>query len=243
MSKNLALFKGDYMKIVSWNSCMRFRDKCVDIQEFDADIYVIPECEDPSRSQSKKYKEFATNYIWVGKDKNKGLGIFAKDNIKMERIAEVDVDVLRYFIPVRINDTFNLLAVWAMDPYVVMIHDYYNANKDLFNQNLVMCGDFNSSVVFDKTKPKNKTFSVLLHYLKRAGLVPAYHYLTKEKHGKESEATFFETKRLNYRFHLDHVFAAPYIIKSLEIIDNVKWIKLSDHLPLVFEIDETKFDK
>ena len=234
------------MKIVSWNACMRFRDKCIDISEFDADIYVIPECEDPAKSQSKKYKEFATNYLWIGNDKNKGLGIFAKDKeekIKLELLDEYKGDdEFRYFLPVRVNDTFNLLGVWAMDPYVVMIHDYYNANKDLFNKNLVMCGDLNSSVVFDKTKPKLKTFNVLLHRLKKDGLVPVYHYLNKEKHGKESQATFFQTKKLNYRFHLDHVFTAPYITKNLEIVDNVKWIKLSDHLPIVFEIDESKFD-
>ena len=173
------------------------------------------------------------------RNKNKGLGIFAKDNIKLEPIPDNNQD-LRYFIPLRVNDTFNLLGVWAMPDYVEMIHDYYNANRELFNENLVMCGDFNSSVLFDE-EHKNKNFSMLLHYLKKDGLVGAYHHLKREKHGKEKENTYFHTKKLNNPFHLDHVFSAPYITKNLQIIDNIKWIKMSDHLPIVFEIDESKF--
>lgn len=54
------------------------------------------------------------------------------------------------------NDSFNLLGVWAMSKYVEMIHDYFDANEDLFNENLVMCGDFNSNEVFNNHHPKAK---------------------------------------------------------------------------------------
>lgn len=218
---------------------MAFRNKYKDISEFDGDINVICECEDPAKSKSKEYKEFASNYYWIGDNKNKGLGIFAKDNIKLEHISDNKQD-FKYFIPLRVNDTFNLLGIWAMPEYVEMIHDYYNANRELFNENLVMCGDLNSNVVLDEHH-KNKSFSMLIHYLKKDGLVGAYHNLNREKHGKETQATFFLTKKLNSRLHLDHVFSAPYITKDLQIIDNIKWIKMSDHLPVVFEIDESKF--
>ena len=121
------------MKIVSWNCNMGFKDKFCDVQEFKADIYVIQECEDPARCESEEYKKFANNYIWIGKNKDMGLGIFANDDITMERIEDNNEDYeFRYFLPVCINDTFNLLAVWAMKEYVEMIHDYYDANKDIF---------------------------------------------------------------------------------------------------------------
>ena len=266
------------MKIVSWNCTMALYNKCDDIQEFDADIYVIPECGNPAKSTSSKYKKFAKNYIWIGEDKNKGLGIFAKKGVelkliednnelaedyrcvknekefsigklaekgkKIEDIPKEEYIQYRHFIPVEVNGKFNLLAVWAMPKHVEMIHDYYEANKDLFDENLVMCGDLNSSVLFDERgEHKGKNFGMLIRKLKKHNLVPVYHSLNnKEKHGHESEATYFYKKKLNSRFHIDHVFSAPYITKKLEIIDNVKWIKLSDHLPLVFEIDESKFD-
>jgi len=106
---------------------MAFRNKYKEISEFDADIYVIWECEDPANTKSKKYKEFASNSYWIGENKNKGLGIFAKDNIKLEPIDDNNQG-FRYFIPLRVNDTFNLLGIWAMPDYVEMIHDYYNEN-------------------------------------------------------------------------------------------------------------------
>ena len=60
-----------------------------------------------------------------------GLGIFAKDNIKLEPIKGLD-ERFKNFIAVRVNDSFNLLAVLAMGAYkekglnehVEMIHDY-----------------------------------------------------------------------------------------------------------------------
>ena len=83
---------------------------------------------------------------------------------------------------------------------------------------------------------------MLINKLEKNNLYPMYHYLNNtEKHGKESENTYFYQKKLNKGFHIDHVFSAPYITKKLKIYDNVKWIRNSDHLPIVFEIDESKF--
>lgn len=78
-----------------------------------------------------------------------GLGIFAKDNIKLEPIDGLD-ERFKNFIAVRVNDSFNLLAVGAigadkekgLNLYVEMIHDYFDANSELFDENLIICGDF-----------------------------------------------------------------------------------------------------
>ena len=59
----------------------------------DADIYVICECENP-RDPKPKYKNYkktvenfaGDNYYWIGDYHYKGLGIFAKENIKLEKI-------------------------------------------------------------------------------------------------------------------------------------------------------------
>ncbi len=40
------------MKIVTWNCCMALNSKIDELKEFNADIYVIPECEDPKNSDS-----------------------------------------------------------------------------------------------------------------------------------------------------------------------------------------------
>lgn len=98
------------MKIVSWNANGKFSEKFPAILEEDADIYVIQECENPLIIDSEKYADFASNYFWVGENQYYGLGIFAKDNVKL-KLMDFDAKGLRYFIPVNVNDDFNLLGV------------------------------------------------------------------------------------------------------------------------------------
>lgn len=223
------------VKIVSWNANGKFREKFREIFEEDADIYVIQECEDPSQSTEEEYKEFAgENYIWTGDLHYKGLGIFAKNEMKLEEIKTNGE--FRHFIAVRVNDSFNLLGVWAMPDYVEMIHDFFDANDDLFDENLVMCGDFNSNTVFNDHHPKDKNHTLLNEKLEGKNLFSAYHDLSGDEQGEEKAMTFYLTRHLNKPFHLDFVYAGRNTVKDFEILDHYKWITLSDHLPLVFKI-------
>lgn len=246
------------MKIVTWNCNGAFREKYEHIFEEKADIYVIQECENPNEPMDKynEYKEsMGDNFFWTGNLHYKGLGIFAKEGVKLEKI-ETNGN-FEHFLLLRVKDKFNLLGVWAMNknkekglsPYVEMIHDFLEANEDVFDENLVMCGDLNSNVVFNdhhKKKdafgdPKNHTY--LNMKLNCKHLFSAYHYLTGEEQGKETKATFFQARHLNDPYHLDHVYSKKGVVKkNLQILDNWEWINLSDHLPVVFEIDESKFD-
>ncbi|MBR5502884.1 MAG: hypothetical protein IKV87_00305 [Methanobrevibacter sp.] len=223
------------IKIVSWNCNGKFREKFSEIIEEDADIYVIQECEDPSQSSEEEYREFAgENYIWTGHLHYKGLGIFAGEDVKLERI---DVKgQFEHFIMVRVNDSFNLLGVWAMPKYVEMIHDFFDENEDLFDENLVMCGDFNSNVVFNYHHPKKKNHTELHKKLESKNLVSVYHDLTGDGQGEEKAMTFYQARHLNNPYHLDFVYAGENVVKEFEILDFYKWITLSDHLPLVFKI-------
>ena len=146
------------MKIITWNCNGKFREKFKDIINEDADIYVIQECEDPTKAKSDEYKEFAgNNYFWTGKGKDKGLGIFAKDDVLLEEIPNLNDKDFSNFIALRVNKSFNLLGVWAMPPYVEMIHDFFDENISLFDESLIMCGDFNSNSIWDKEhKTKDK---------------------------------------------------------------------------------------
>jgi len=267
------------MKIISWNCNGLFREKLPLILEEDSklylngDIYVIPECENPDEP-NPKYKEYkklvenlvGNNYYWVGDYHYKGLGVFAKENIKLEKI-ETEGE-FKNFIALRINDSFNLLALWAMgkdkakglNPYVEMIHDFFDVNTELFDENLIICGDFNSSVLFNeehKAKDNNgnaKDHTNLNNKLNKKGLFSVYHELSNEENGKETNYTFFQSRHLNTPFHLDYVYANKEIIKkttfkklgykntenlanTFEILDNWNWISLSDHLPITLEFD------
>ncbi|WP_292608607.1 endonuclease/exonuclease/phosphatase family protein [Methanobrevibacter sp. UBA188] len=233
------------MKIVSWNCASKFREKYTSIIEEDADIYVICECEDPARAKVKEYVEFAgDNYFWTGDLHYKGLGIFAKDRIKLEKLAEYCDTPFKNFIALRVNDSFNLLGVWAMPKYVEMIHDYFDANSDLFDDNLIICGDFNSNAIWNnqhKTKDSEgnaKDQTNLNKKLNKKGLFSAYHDLTSEKQGKETQYTFYLNWNLDKPYHIDYVYAAKDRVIGFKIGDANKWIELSDHVPITFEIKE-----
>ena len=238
------------MKIVSWNCASKFREKYTSIIEENADIYVICECENPAEAKVKNYVEFAgENYFWTGNIHWKGLGIFAKDNIKLEPIEGLN-EKFKNFIAVRVNDNFNLLAVWAMgkdkekglNEYVEMIHDYFDANSELFDENLIMCGDFNSNAIWNhlhKAKDNEgnaKDQTNLNKKLNNNGLFSAYHDLTNEKQGKETQSTFYQSRHLDQPYHIDYVYTGKDRVISFQIGDAEKWIELSDHMPIIFEI-------
>ena len=131
----------------------------------------------------------------------------------------------------------------GLNEYTEMIHDYFDANTQLFDENLIMCGDFNSNVRWDHThkakddegNPKDQTNLNLK--LNKKGLYSVYHELNNEEQGKETHATFFQSKHLNQSYYIDYVYAKKDLISEFEILDFSKWACLSDHLPLVFEFD------
>lgn len=186
------------MRIISWNANGKFREKFPFILNEDADIYVIQECENPEISNSDEYIEFASNYYWVGENQYYGLGIFAKNNVKLE-LMDLDAKGLRYFIPVNVNDDFNLLGVWTnpdMDGtktsyYPKEIIKYYEEHKDsgFFNEDMIICGDFNCDVRLKGSHAKN--VCEVIEKLSECGLVDIYHQLTGEKEGEETKPTFY----------------------------------------------------
>ena len=79
------------MKIISWNCNQAFREKFKHLLKFNADICIIQECENPFEAKDKEYKKYASNYLWVGDSKNKGLGIFAAKNLKLQKLNWTNV--------------------------------------------------------------------------------------------------------------------------------------------------------
>lgn len=89
--------------------------------------------------------EFTSNYFCAGEIKFKGLGIFAKDNVKLEPL-DLDDDGFKYFIQVNVNDEFNLWAVRTnsdkksadANKYHIELLEYYNLRKysELFDKDI-----------------------------------------------------------------------------------------------------------
>ncbi len=225
------------MKIVSWNACCKFREKYKDIEALDADIYVIQECENPATCKDKSYCEFVKNGFWKGKYNYKGVMIFTtKENVKLE-ILDWGRDDKRYFIPVRVNDSFTIVASWACDPYCEELQDWVDVTINYLNEETIIIGDLNSNISLDPPhiKKANKSFGQVLDILKPKGIFDIWTHLKKEEGGKESVPTFYLYRHLDKPLHLDHCLASPKIVQSMTIHARWQWLALSDHLPIEVE--------
>ncbi len=217
------------MKIVSWNCNGKFREKHRQIQDLDADIYVIQECENPD-FYKKQFADFYKNYIWYGENKNRGLGIFAKPNISIEK-NDWPSYCLRYFLPVKVNGSFDLLAVWAGKPYIEEYYIYQAININRYNEDTVIIGDFNSNAKWDR-KHGIRDHSAVTEQLREIGLVSAYHYVTGEIAGQERMDTFYLYRHLDKGYHIDYCFLNPSNLVDFQVLSNNNWLAYSDHIPI-----------
>jgi exonuclease III len=227
------------MKIVSWNACCKFREKYKEVAKLDADIYIIQECENPATCKDKEYCDFVKNGYWVGQLKYKGLMVFTtRPDIKLKRLDWQDAEK-RYFIPVRVNDSFNLVASWACDPYCEELQDWVELVGDNITPDTVIIGDLNSNFVLDPKhlRKTGKSFHNCVELLRNLQLEDMWHYLKKEEQGKESVPTFYLYRHLDKPFHIDHCFAHPKLVNSINIHARWEWLALSDHLPIEIDVN------
>ncbi|AFM11951.1 endonuclease/exonuclease/phosphatase family protein [Turneriella parva] len=232
------------MKIATWNCGGALRKKVEILQTLNADVYIIQECERPGDSYSDSaYAEFCANSLWVGDLHYKGLGIFAKPGISLSRKDWSDHG-LKHFLPARINDSFDLLAMWAHKAnsptfgYIGQLWKYLQFHIDKM-ENIILAGDLNSNVRWDKWD-RWWNHSDVVRELDEANIVSLYHLTRKIDQGKEPEPTFFLQRNHDKSYHIDYVFASRRIaerLNKLDIGDKDLWLQHSDHLPLCVEID------
>lgn len=224
------------MRIVSWNCNGKFREKYNFIKKYKADIYVIQECENPNKYlKTINTKSFFTNFLWVGENQNKGLGVFCKKNIIIKENIW-NKYCLREFLSCRINNEFDLLAVWAKKPYIEEYYFYQSINYPNYKENTLIIGGFNSNAKWDK-KHYVRTHKNISNQLKQINLHSVYHYFFDEKEGEETRPTFFLYRNFDKPYHIDYAFIKKQKIINFEI-GNLEFIKHSDHLPIILDFDD-----
>ncbi|WP_312075436.1 endonuclease/exonuclease/phosphatase family protein [Chryseobacterium sp.] len=234
------------MKIVSWNCNGAFRKKFSSLLEYGADIYIIQECEDPNKSNHADYQNWAENYLWIGDAKNKGLGVFANKNINLQKLDWKNTfkdHSVKYFLPCKINNDFDLLAVWTHKNnspnfgYIGQFWKYLQTNKELLSDTLI-AGDFNSNAIWDEWD-RWWNHSDVVNELKQLGIESIYHKIMGEQHGSETIPTLYFQRKILRPYHIDYFFASKKIqkrTKKFQIGCIEKWIHLSDHMPIFYEI-------
>jgi len=232
------------MRIISWNCNGAFRKKSDHISILKADVYIIQECEDPSRSSDNEYKKWANNYLWSGGNKNRGIGIFAQNGIEIEAL-NIDSGILESFLPFIINKKIVAIAVWtkqANSPtfaYIGQFWKYLQNHKEFIKENKpIIIGDFNSNKIWDKWD-RWWNHSDVVRELEEINIYSLYHSKLNEEQGKESVNTLYLHRNLEKFYHIDYVFLnKDYINKAkIEIGLPNEWLEYSDHMPLIMDID------
>lgn len=229
------------MKIATWNCNRALNRKLPLIAELNVDLCVVPEAERVIRSLHPR-----EDYLWFGFNDKKGLGIYARD-LSLER-ASVSRENWIHFLPLSVDGgRLRLLAVWA-----------FNHRVDRFGEGAIgeplqvldelgpwltekptfIVGDFNNAVRWDKPG-KRSNFRRLHEWLGATGFRSAYHEHFKEPLGAESRPTHYHRKSLSSPYHIDYVYTnKPSAIKSLYVGTPSEWLRHSDHVPIVMDLED-----
>lgn len=169
------------------------------IRELDADIYVIQEVNNP-KNKDADYEEFMKNSILLLYDNeeksgnNKGIAVVAKEGIRLKN-NHWDYEY-NDFLSVRVNDSFDLVAVWthkkdkaSSKEYVDRMEKYLEDHDEEFinSENLIICGDFNIDISLKEQEGQNKYIELLNKY----GYESIYHKLNDKEFGEESVKTYY----------------------------------------------------
>ena len=232
------------MRVITWNCNGAFRKKYHALEDFNADVLVIQECENPAES-TKQFREWAGQFLWTGENKNRGIGVFARSNIELSKLNWND-DGLQCFLPCRVNNAFDLVAVWtkqANSPnfrYIGQLWKYLKLHGEkLAGKPSLLVGDLNSNTCRDEWD-RWWNHSDVVQVLSDLGLHSLYHSYFGEAQGQESRPTLFHTRNADKPYHVDYAFASADLFDptedAVEIGAVATWLGLSDHMPIIFPI-------
>lgn len=231
------------MKVVSWNCNGAFRKKFNTLLDYNADIYIIQECENPAESKDIEYKNWAKNYLWIGDSKNKGLAVFAKEEINLQPLDWTNNfkdHSVKHFLPCLINNDFQLLAVWTHQNnspnfgYIGQFWKYLQVNKSNFKK-IIIAGDLNSNSIWDEWD-RWWNHSDVIKELAEINIKSLYHKYFNEIQGQETKPTFFLQRNPSKPYHIDYCLTSNEFTQSLNEVEVPKfdnWQHVSDHVPII----------
>jgi exonuclease III len=241
------------VRIVVWNCRMALAKKRDLLYSLRPDIAVIPEC---SRDSMAVCEEDGFDTRWWGENKHKGLGVLAARPYTLEAGSRpgrapkrLRQPAQRWIAPIWVRGPrdFLLLPVWACpvgtkreENYVGQTYDAIVRHPQWFAENTssVICGDFNSNIIFDSGR-KKKTHASVVELLAGRGLASAYHEFFSERHGAETQPTYYFWHRQERSFHIDYIFLPRVWMNSVvdfKVGSYGQWRAASDHMPIVVDL-------
>jgi exodeoxyribonuclease III len=223
---------------------MAYRKKAGFILTHKPDILIVPECEHPDKLKFDTDTPIPTDTLWYGTNQNKGLAVFSYGKYKF-RLLDIHNPGLKTILPIAVtggSPGFTLFAIWAYNPqdkdYIYVgqvwkaIHYYESILK---GKNIILAGDFNSNVIWDKLHRKI-SHSMLVEKLTSLNIFSTYHAHLNLTQGVEEHPTYFMYRHQNRPYHIDYCFASGDLIDKLENVEvgtHEQWAQYSDHSPVI----------
>jgi exonuclease III len=229
------------MRIVTWNCQQAFRKKTAAFLSLRTDIASVQEC---SALDADCLKPLGYSGAWFGLNPHKGVSVFCRSDWPIRPLAEPSH---RWIAPFHVDapTPFTFIAVWACKveesasaSYIGQLYATLIHHPEWFERApVVIAGDFNSNTIWDSAR-RVGNHSAVVEILKGLSLVSAYHTFRHEQHGSESRSTLYLYRKKKIRFHLDYIFAPDsWRIRTASVGTHFKWCKLSDHCPLLADLE------
>ena len=225
------------MKLISYNINLSNSKKIKTLIQENADVYVIPEIADESKTDLPPGLKMKWNGVHFDKPfmgvKSKGLGI-----IWREEKGEIPEDYynknLSYTIPLIYEDVL-ILGFWPTkkpdekNNYTKIAKEIIEYYTPLINKydKCIITGDFN---LYKSTDADITKIDRMLNDLK---LSSVYHSETGEAFGSETKHTYYHKPMNDKPFFLDYTYSKK-TIQNYKLLD---WDKnISDHVCQVIEL-------
>ncbi|MBC7903616.1 MAG: endonuclease/exonuclease/phosphatase family protein, partial [Gemmatimonadaceae bacterium] len=162
---------------------MAFRKKAGLIFDEAPDILIVPECECPEKLKLRPDLPFPTSVLWYGVNPHKGLAVFSFGPYKL-KLLKTHNESISIILPIEVTGgafNFTLIATWAYNNHdkgynyigqVWKAIEHYA--KILKRKNVIIAGDFNSNVFWDKLKRK-VSHTMVVKKLSEMGIHSTYH--------------------------------------------------------------------
>jgi endonuclease/exonuclease/phosphatase family metal-dependent hydrolase len=228
------------MRIVTWNCCGKFCQKARHIAAMKPDILAVQEVE--ALGDAPKFSgDIQPTYSHRAalRPIPKSIGIFSYTDTSLDALCVMPG--VRCYRARHYEHHFQIMAVWTSvsasgKQDYRQLHDVLDHHDGWIRQwPTIVLGDFNQSARY-----KGDGWTTLQKLMDGLGLVSAFHSHFGEDFGQETRATHYHQLRQDKPFHLDYCFLprdwARYIAHvSVGTYD--EWNGISDHVPLIVDID------
>jgi len=232
------------MKFVTWNCLGALHKKHQKLLTLDADIIVIQECSKPDIERISHSEGWSS--WWLGKHQTKGLGVVVKKPWAIREAQSLKPKWAGRLV-IEGPTSIELFPVWAhkskspVVEYIEQVHLLLDIIEQIpLPAFSIVAGDFNSSPRWDNDYG-SKNHSAAIDRFRKLGLESAYHVFSGDRQGAERQhPTHWQRKNRDAPYHVDYAFLSRALMSKLSDVvigRSDDWLSLSDHAPVLVDLD------